>query len=55
MMSQGVIDLRDGTSFPGMKILEFAFGDGDGGDLPYNYPENCIAYTGTLDNDTVLG
>ena len=55
MMTQGVIDLREGTGFPGMKILEFAFGDGEGKDLPHNYPENCIAYTGTHDNDTVLG
>ncbi|WP_300386723.1 4-alpha-glucanotransferase, partial [Clostridium sp.] len=55
MMTQGVIDLRDGTGFPGMKILEFAFGDEDGSELPHNYPENCIAYTGTHDNDTVLG
>ena len=38
-----------------MKIIEFVFVDGDGGDLPHNYSENCIAYTGTHDNDTVLG
>jgi 4-alpha-glucanotransferase len=55
MMTQGIIDLRDGIRFHRMKILEFAFGGGDEGDLPHNYPENCIAYTRTHDNDTVLG
>jgi 4-alpha-glucanotransferase len=39
-----------------MKILQFAFG-GDAGNpyLPFNYPRNCIAYTGTHDNDTMVG
>ena len=36
--------------------LQFAFiGDGDTPHLPHNYPENCIAYTGTHDNNTLLG
>lgn len=39
-----------------MKILQFAFsGEGDNVYLPHNYPNNCIAYTGTHDNDTFLG
>ncbi len=44
-------------SFPGMKILQFAFGE-DSDDhpyLPHNYPENCVAYTGTHDNNTTVG
>ncbi len=48
--------LRDDFHLPGMKILQFAFEDlGDNSFLPYNYPENCICYTGTHDNDTTLG
>ena len=51
-----VIALRDGCGFPGMKILQFAFG-GDGANefLPHNHTPRCIAYTGTHDNDTALG
>ncbi len=41
------------TGFPGMKVLEFAFGGGADNDfLPHNYPEHCIVYTGTHDNTT---
>lgn len=49
--------LRDQFSLPGTKILQFAFGDDDQKDsfLPKNYPENCVAYTGTHDNDTIVG
>ncbi len=48
--------LRDDFHLPGMKILQFAFEDlNDNHFLPYNYPENCICYTGTHDNDTTLG
>lgn len=51
-----VIELRDLFHFPGMKILQFAFGnDPDEPFLPHNYPVNCVAYTGTHDNDTSLG
>ena len=51
-----VIELRDEFNLPGMKILQFAFSS-DPSDpfLPHNYPENCVAYTGTHDNDTVMG
>lgn len=48
--------LRDRFGFPGMKILQFAFGEGpDHPYLPHNYPENCVVYTGTHDNDTTVG
>ena len=51
-----VIALRDRFHFPGMKILQFAFGSGaDNPFLPHNYPVNCVAYTGTHDNDTAVG
>ncbi len=48
--------LRDNFKLPGMKILQFAFGGGtDNPYLPFNYPVNCVVYTGTHDNDTTLG
>lgn len=46
------------SEFPNMKILEFAFdpGDKDGAHefLPHNYSENCVVYTGTHDNQTLV-
>ena len=48
--------LRDSLGLPGMKILHFAFGGSDDHPyLPHNYPERCVAYTGTHDNDTTVG
>ena len=44
------------TGFCGMKIFQFAFGGGKISDhIPYAYPENSVAYTGTHDNDTLMG
>ncbi len=49
-----VFALRDKFDLPGMKILQFAFnGDPTHPFLPHNYPENCVAYTGTHDNEPV--
>jgi 4-alpha-glucanotransferase len=48
--------LRDGLGFPGMKILQFAFGGThDTPYLPHNHPTRSVAYTGTHDNDTTVG
>jgi 4-alpha-glucanotransferase len=48
--------LRDMFNFPGMKILQFAFGSGpDNPYLPHNYTTDSVVYTGTHDNDTSLG
>ncbi|MCC0176804.1 4-alpha-glucanotransferase [Waterburya agarophytonicola K14] len=49
--------LRDKFSFPGMKILQFAFDDDRAnGFLPFNYTDrNCLVYTGTHDNNTSVG
>lgn len=56
VMDDGVIALRDGTGFPGMKILMFAFdGKEDNDYLPCNIGKNSVTYTGTHDNDTALG
>lgn len=56
LITPDVIELRDGCGFPGMAILQFAFG-GDASDpfLPHHYRRNTVAYTGTHDNDTVRG
>lgn len=47
------------SGFSGMKVLEFAFDSRDSGSandyLPHNYIENCVAYTGTHDNETIVG
>ena len=44
------------SGFPGMRVLQFGFlSDNDSIHRPHNYPENCIAYTGTHDNNTLLG
>ncbi|MEO0985555.1 MAG: 4-alpha-glucanotransferase [Cyanobacteria bacterium J06639_14] len=48
--------LRDKFGFPGMKILQFAFGDNHNNPyLPFNCVRNCVIYTGTHDNDTTVG
>jgi 4-alpha-glucanotransferase len=48
--------LRDDFGFPGMRILQFAFGgDPTNHDLPHNYHQNVVVYTGTHDNDTTVG
>jgi 4-alpha-glucanotransferase len=55
-MTADVLALRDEMGFPGMKILQFAFGDDPLQEyLPHNYQSNCVVYSGTHDNDTVLG
>lgn len=55
-LTESVIDLRIETGFPGMKVLEFAFDTREESDyLPHNYDKNCVAYTGTHDNDTIIG
>ncbi len=43
--------------YPGMKVLQFGFSGDDQGNIhhPRHVPANCIAYTGTHDNDTTLG
>jgi len=52
-----VRDVMDRFHFPGMKVLLFAFGDDDPMHpfLPHAYPRNCVAYTGTHDNNTSRG
>ena len=56
-MTDSVRQLVKESGFPGMKVLEFAFDSRDTGCrndyLPHNYTENCVAYTGTHDNQTI--
>lgn len=56
VITPAVTELRDTFGFPGMKILQFAF---DGGPtnpyLPHNHRPASVVYTGTHDNDTILG
>ena len=55
-LTDTVIKLVKKTGFPGMKILQFAFDSREESDyLPHNYVSNSIVYTGTHDNDTVVG
>ncbi|MCY7022040.1 4-alpha-glucanotransferase [Streptococcus sanguinis] len=55
-MTDEVIELRERTGFPGMKILQFAFNpDDESIDSPHMAPNNSVMYTGTHDNNTVLG
>ena len=52
----GVKKLLKDSGYPGMKILEFAFDSRSDSDyLPHNYTSNSVCYTGTHDNDTVMG
>ena len=55
-LTDSVHKLLDDTGFPGMNVLEFAFGAYDDSIyLPHKYKENSVVYTGTHDNDTILG
>ncbi|MBN2337866.1 MAG: 4-alpha-glucanotransferase [Acidobacteria bacterium] len=52
-----VLALRDRRGFPGMRVLQFAFGDRSRRNphKPYNFTRNSVVYTGTHDNDTTAG
>lgn len=57
LITPSVEALRESLGFPGMAILQFAFGnDGVAGDFtPHNYVRELVVYTGTHDNDTTRG
>ncbi len=55
-MTPDVERLLADSGFPGMKVLQFAFdGNPDNPHLPYNHPAHSVVYTGTHDNDTLMG
>ncbi len=56
LITDDVVKLVKASGFPGMKVFQFAFmGDKNSPHLPHNYPNHCVAYTGTHDNNTLLG
>jgi 4-alpha-glucanotransferase len=57
VITPAVVELREQFDFPGMKILQFAFGGAqDSAFLPHNYEgSNWVVYTGTHDNETTRG
>ena len=54
---EDVYVLRDELELPGMKVLQFAWGENMpySVDIPHNYQQNTIVYTGTHDNNTTIG
>lgn len=55
-LTEGARKLQKESGFPCMKVLQFAFDNRPENEyLPHNYDRNCVAYTGTHDNDTILG
>jgi 4-alpha-glucanotransferase len=56
VITPDVEDLREEFGFPGMRVLQFAFGsDAANVHLPHNYARDVTVYTGTHDNDTTAG
>lgn len=56
VITPDVIELRETFGLPGMKVFQFAFSsDPTDPFLPHNYPQQCVAFTGTHDNDTAIG
>ena len=55
-LTPAVLKMLKATGFPGMKVLQFAFDPSLKSDyLPHNFSKNCVVYTGTHDNDTIIG
>ncbi len=55
VLTDDVRELLAYTAFPGMKVLQFAFDGSDSDYLPHNLTKNSVIYTGTHDNNTLLG
>jgi 4-alpha-glucanotransferase len=54
-ITPAVHQLREAVGLPGMKILQFGFGEDDSPHLPHRYTPHTVVYTGTHDNDTAVG
>ncbi|WP_312649299.1 4-alpha-glucanotransferase [Proteiniclasticum sp.] len=55
-LTEEVHELIENTGYPGMKVLQFAFDPREESDyLPHTYHRNCVVYTGTHDNETIMG
>jgi 4-alpha-glucanotransferase len=55
VITDDVVALRDKLGLPGMRVLQFALDGPSNTHWPHNYVPNCVAYTGTHDNDTTNG
>ncbi len=55
LLTPAVQELLKATGFPGMKVLQFAFDGSDSAYLPHHHVVNSVVYTGTHDNDTIMG
>ena len=56
VITPAVCKMLKSTGFPGMKVLQFAFdSDSSNAYLPHNFTNNCVVYTGTHDNNTIMG
>jgi len=54
-LTDSVLRLVEESGYPGMKVLEFAFDPREETDyLPHSYDKNCVVYTGTHDNETLV-
>lgn len=54
-ITKEVVELVEESGFPGMRVFQFGFLGGDTPHKPHNYINNCVAYSGTHDNNTLLG
>lgn len=54
-ITKEVEQLVEDSGFPGMRVFQFGFFGGESTHMPHNYKNNCIAYAGTHDNNTLLG
>lgn len=53
--SEGLAQFLGDAGFPGMRVMQFGFSGHENMHTPHRYSENVVAYTGTHDNDTLLG
>lgn len=55
-MTEDLKEFMVECGLPGMKVMQFGFNPNDNSfHMPHNYSKNCVAYTGTHDNNTLLG
>lgn len=55
-LTPSVKQLLKDSGFPGMKVIQFAFDSREETNyLPHTYTQHCVVYTGTHDNDTIVG
>ncbi len=54
-ITKEVYELVEESGFPGMRVFQFGFLGGETPHKPHNYINNCVAYSGTHDNNTLLG